>query len=642
MNNIIEMKNIHKSFGEQIHVLKNINLSIQKGDFVAIVGQSGSGKSTLMNIIGCLDTQTSGLYKIGGLDTSGMDKDALSQLRCEIFGFIFQRYNLLNSLSVIDNVSLPSIYYGMEKKTREKKAYNLLRDLNLEQKAHDKPNKLSGGQQQRVSIARALMNEPQVILADEPTGALDSKSGEMVMNILKNLHEMGHTIILVTHDKQIASYANRMIELRDGEVISDSRVKATFYDSSKQSVKKSKKIFSLFEFKEVLHMSIQAIFAHKMRSVLTMLGIIIGITSVISVVALGEGSKEGIITSVNSMGSNTIEIIPGAGFGDIKINKVKTLKAKDADTLAKQSYVQSTSVNIAQSGLLIYKNRVVTANMNGVGAQFFDARNEKIGSGRGFNADEVSAASSVAVINQNIKKELFKDEDAVGKVVFFNKQPFHIIGIISDGQAIGPPDLTLSLYSPYTAVMYKITGSQDIASITVKVYDEINPHIAEDGVVKTLKSIHGKKDFFTVNSDSIRRLIDDVIGGALTLLIMCIAAISLSVGGLGVMNIMLVSVTERTKEIGIRMAIGAKQKNILRQFLVEAILLCFMGGVAGLALSFLIGFVFNTLNDSFQMVYSALSVMTAIACSSIIGVIFGYIPAKNASNLNPIEALIQE
>lgn len=221
---LIECKNINRYFGSgenRVHILKDISLSIEKGDFVAIIGQSGSGKSTLMNILGCLDTAGYGSYRIDGIETAKMQPDELAALRRERFGFIFQRYNLLSSLTARDNVALPAVYMGAGGKERSARADKLLQDLGLASKEGNKPGELSGGQQQRVSIARALMNGGEIIFADEPTGALDTASGKNVMEIIRRLHEAGHTVIMVTHDPGIAANANRVIEIRDGEIISD-------------------------------------------------------------------------------------------------------------------------------------------------------------------------------------------------------------------------------------------------------------------------------------------------------------------------------------------------------------------------------------------------------------------------------------
>ena len=645
--NIIELKNIHKFFGHEknrVHVLKGINLSVEKGDFVAIIGQSGSGKSTLMNIIGCLDVPTSGSYKINNVEVGKMGKDQLAELRCKTFGFIFQRYNLLSSLNAVENAALPAIYLGLGAGERNKRSIELLKKLDLGGKLGNRPNELSGGQQQRVSIARALMNGGEIILADEPTGALDSKSGEMVMDIIKNLHKQGHTIILVTHDSHIAAQASRIIEIKDGEIVADTRKASEFYEikDAVKDIKRSKLDAFKYSFAESLKMSLHAILANKMRSLLTMLGIIIGIASVVSVVALGNAKKKKIMEQIKSMGTNTIDIMPGKGFGDMRSGKVKTLKVSDSDYLGKQSFIDSSTPSVSASGTLVYENYSLTAQLSGVGSSFFDVKGRKIAQGRIFTPEEVNNIASVVVIDHNTLKEMFADEpNPIGKIIIFNKKPLKVIGVTEEDKNPGPMSDSMNIWTPYTTAMYKINGSTDINSITVKISDRVNSQVAEESIEHILTSLHGKKDFFMRNSDSIKQTIESTTN-TMKLLIASIAVISLIVGGIGVMNIMLVSVTERTKEIGIRMAIGAKQADILQQFLIEAILICLVGGFMGVTLSMLIGFGFNTFSENFGMIFSTASIVLALVCSTAIGIIFGYMPAKNASNLNPIDALASE
>ena len=645
--NIIELKKINKYFGSggnRVHVLKNIDLQIEKGDFVAIIGQSGSGKSTMMNIIGCLDVPTSGSYKINGVEVGRMDKDQLAELRCKTFGFIFQRYNLLNSLKASENAALPAVYLGLNAEARDRRAVELLKKLDLGNKLANRPNELSGGQQQRVSIARALMNGGEIILADEPTGALDSKSGEMVMNIIKGLHKQGHTIILVTHDSHIAAQASRIIEIKDGEIVSDVRRAEDFYEvtDTVEDVHRSRLDALKYSFLESLKMSLHAILANKMRSLLTMLGIIIGIASVVSVVALGNASQAKIMAQINSMGTNTIDIMPGKGFGDMRSGRVKTLKVRDSDYLGKQGFIDNSTPNVSASGTLVYRNYSLTAQLRGVGSTYFDVKGRKIAQGRIFTDEEVDRMASVVVIDDNTLNEMFEnDPNPLGKVIIFNKKPLTVIGVTEKDSSPGPMSETMNIWVPYTTAMYRINGSSDINSITVKVSDHVNSQVAEEGIEHILTSLHGKKDFFMINTDSIKQTVQSATD-TMKFLIAGIAVISLIVGGIGVMNIMLVSVTERTREIGIRMAIGAKQADILQQFLIEAILICLVGGFMGVTLSMLIGFLFNTFSENFGMIFSTASIVLALVCSTAIGIIFGYMPAKNASNLNPIDALASE
>ena len=643
---MIKLENVNKVFAngtEEMLALKGINLHIAKGEFIAIVGQSGSGKSTLMNIIGCLDTLSSGKYELDGRNISNFSKDELSGLRLKKFGFIFQRYNLINADTAKNNVALPGIYACISQEQRNKRALQLLAKLGLDNKADQRPNTLSGGQQQRVSIARALMNGGEILLCDEPTGALDSASGQMVMEIIKDLHEQGHTIIMVTHDKQIASWANRVIEIKDGEIISDTSKdeRQNLATLQKTEIAKHSSLqIAKDRFFESLAMSIESIKAHKLRSFLTMLGIIIGITSVICVVALAKGSQEQIIKSINKMGTSTIHINPGRGPGDRNSAKVKRFTVEDAKMLERLDFIDFASPIMSASSELIYSNLSSSANARAGNEYILQISGVELKAGRNFNSHDIDSSASVMIIDENTQKEFFGGQDPVGKTILFNKQPFEIIGISKKEE--GPfSDSTLSVYMPYTTLMNKLTGDYNLRQIIVSINNSTNSQLAEQTISDILQVRRRAKDFHMRNSDTIMQTIKATTD-AMSLLISGIALISLLVGGIGVMNIMLVSVTERTREIGIRMAIGAKSSDIMLQFLIEAILLCALGGCIGVFLAFFLGEIFNLIMTDMQMIFSTTSVFIAFGISSIIGIIFGYMPAKSASNLNPIEALQRE
>ena len=644
---LLTLKSINKYYGAgegRQHILKDISLTIERGEFVAIMGQSGSGKSTLMNILGCLDTPSAGSYTVNGKETGDMDADQLSRLRRDTFGFIFQRYHLLNLLSAGANVALPGIYAGQPKATRESRAKGLMAQLKLEEKFASLPNELSGGQQQRVSIARALMNGGEVILADEPTGALDSQSGTAVMEVLESLNKQGHTIVLVTHDASIAAYASRVLEIKDGEIVSDKAQKHQGQNEGPTytNISLNSKSFDRYQLAEAFLMSVQAIKAHKLRSLLTMLGVIIGVASVVVVVALGMGSQKRIIEDIQSMGTNTITIFPGEGFGDRYSWRIKTLTAHDAIALAKQQYVDSAAPEINSAGVILHGNISGNAQLQGVGEQYFLVRGIQLESGRFFNSADINESASVAVLNHETKNQIFPDGNAVGKIIFFGRKPLVVIGVARPFNSMLSPSGDLGIWTPYSTAMFKIIGSQDINSISVKIKDGVNVQLAEKGITDFLATRHGgKKDFFTFNADSIKQTVEKATN-TLTILISGIAFISLVVGGIGVMNIMLVSVTERTPEIGIRMALGASRNSILAQFLIEAVLLCLVGGGIGVGIAFITGFGIELLVENFPLSYSIEALCLAVLCSISIGVFFGFVPAKNASRLNPIVALARE
>ncbi|AJC84836.1 MacB family efflux pump subunit [Campylobacter peloridis] len=643
---MIHLENIQKSINAT-PILKNINLSIQKGEFVAIIGQSGSGKTSLLNIIGTLDEPSSGKYFLDEFEVTNLSKDEKARLRREKIGFIFQRYNLLSLLNAKDNVALPAVYAGKSKQERSQKAKELLAFLELDHKEFSKPNELSGGQQQRVSIARALMNGGELILADEPTGALDSKSGKIVLEILTKLNEQGHTIVLVTHDKEIAAKAKRIIEIKDGIIISDSKA-STLQTPNSKTMPKERKNFNLLKNQifESFTMSLSSIIAHKLRSLLTMLGIIIGIASVVCVVALGLGAQQSILASISSIGTNTIEVVSGRGLGDIRSGRTR-LNLSDLKTLSSLSYLEAVEADVGKIGVVTYKNNSLQARIYGVGPNHLRLRGLVNTAGRFINNEDIKENTNICIIDENALRILFDNMSAanvLGKSIIFNKQPLTIVGVLKkerDNKGFRADENTIKIYTPYTTLMNKITGDKQIRAIVTKVKDDVNPALAEEAMVKILEIKRGQKDFFTINSDAIKNAIEENTA-TLTLLISSIAVVSLIVGGIGVMNIMLVSVSERTREIGVRMAIGARKEDILMQFLIEAVLICSFGALFGVMLSFVIIEVFNSLNIGFTMILSLNSVFLGLLSSVLIGLIFGFFPAKNAANLNPINALSKE
>ncbi|NHC03561.1 MacB family efflux pump subunit [Acinetobacter sp. 187] len=652
---LLEVKNLTREFpaGETtVQILKGVNLEIYPGELVAIVGQSGSGKSTLMNILGCLDKPTTGSYKVKGRETRELEADELAQLRREYFGFIFQRYHLLGDLNAAGNVEVPAIYAGVDAEARQKRSTELLTELGLGEKTQNRPSQLSGGQQQRVSIARALMNGGDVILADEPTGALDKNSGIEVMRILRELNAKGHTIILVTHDLNVAKNATRIIEISDGNIISDKANVPVTEDAplekqvlqSNQQKKTPSWRSAVDRLSEAFRMAILAMNAHRMRTFLTMLGIIIGIASVVSVVALGNGSQKQILENISSLGTNTITVYSGKGFGDnSRTAQVKTLVPADGDALAEQPYVDGVSPSVTSSVTARFKETEASATVNGVSEDFFYVKGMTFQSGQPFDKNSVTQQAQDVVIDANTKNTFFADgTDPVGQVILLGSVPSRIIGVIDAQKSMMGNADSLNVYLPYSTVLSRMLGQSHVRNIIVRIKDEYPSAAAENAILSLLVQRHGAQDVFTQNADSIRETIQQTTQ-TMTLLISAIAVISLVVGGIGVMNIMLVSVTERTQEIGVRMAVGARQSDILQQFLIEAVLVCILGGILGVLLSLGIGqLIGHFAGDTFQMAYSTTSIVAAFLCSSLIGIVFGFIPARNAAQLDPVDALSRE
>ena len=653
---IMELQEITRHFqtgDDLLTVLHKITLQIYPGEMVAIIGASGSGKSTLMNILGCLDRPSSGTYRVNGQSTASLSSDQLADLRRDCFGFIFQRYHLLSHLKAENNVEIPAIYAARHKQDRLQRARALLQRLGLADKQQNRPNQLSGGQQQRVSIARALMNGGDVILADEPTGALDSQSGKEVMQILRQLHQQGHTVILVTHDQNIAAHAERVIEISDGRIVAD-RVQTACpvtytvqeNDTSQPTQLTDTPVTRWWSrqwtrFTEAFRMAWISMLTHRMRTLLTMLGIIIGITAVVSVVAVGQGARNKVISDISSMGTNTIDVYPGTDWGDRHASAIQTLTPQDLPLLQGQVYTDSVTPSVSTSALLRSGGQALSAMIYGVAGQYFQVKDLTMQFGKAFSQTDVDQMQPVVVIDHNTLLKLYgKQTNPVGKIILLNNLPCRIIGVTAEKKSTFE-NQNLNIWLPYTSVMYRLMGQHYFSSLSIRIKSGVSSAIAEQQIIKLLTQAHGRKDFYTRNSDSILQTIEKTTA-TLTLLISSIAVISLIVGGIGVMNIMLVSVTERTREIGIRMAVGARQQDILQQFLIEAVMVCLLGGTLGIIFSFGVSAIFSLFVSSMQMAFSIWSLVAAFLCSSLIGVLFGYLPARNAARLDPIEALARE
>ncbi|EPT6930830.1 macrolide ABC transporter ATP-binding protein/permease MacB [Cronobacter malonaticus] len=647
MTALLELRDIRRSYpsGEMdVEVLKGVTLTINAGEMVAIVGASGSGKSTLMNILGCLDKPSSGSYKVAGVDVATLSDDALARLRREHFGFIFQRYHLLSHLTAAQNVEVPAIYAGTARAARQARARELLARLGLEARVDYQPSQLSGGQQQRVSIARALMNGGQVILADEPTGALDSHSGEEVIATLKQLRDRGHTVIIVTHDPDVAAQAERIIEIRDGEIISNPPPVGKRDAGGLPAQPQDAPAFGQFinSFREALTMAWLAMAANKMRTLLTMLGIIIGIASVVSIVVVGDAAKQMVLEDIRSIGTNTIDVYPGKDFGDDDPQYQQALQYDDLQAIQRQPWVSSATPTVSQNLRLRYGNVDVAASANGVSGQYFNVYGMTFSEGNTFNDEQLRGRAQVVVIDSNARRQLFPNKaNVVGEVVLVGNMPATVIGVAGEKQSMFGSSKILRVWMPYSTMSGRIMGQSWLNSITVRVKEGYDSGEAEQQLTRLLTLRHGKKDFFTWNMDSVLKTAEKTTR-TLQLFLTLVAVISLVVGGIGVMNIMLVSVTERTREIGIRMAVGARKSDVLQQFLIEAVLVCLVGGALGIGLSLLIALALQLILPGWEIGFSPVALLTAFLCSSATGVLFGWLPARNAARLNPVDALARE
>ncbi|WP_435641065.1 MacB family efflux pump subunit [Micavibrio aeruginosavorus] len=634
------LSRVYESGDSVVRALDHIDLTIHAGEFVAIMGQSGSGKSTLMNILGCLDRSTGGTYHVLGRDASVLDADELAALRRDTFGFVFQRYNLLATASAAENVEIPAIYAGLSVADRRARAQELLSRLGLGDRADHRPSQLSGGQQQRVAVARALMNNPPVILADEPTGALDSKSGAEVMDLLKSLHAEGRTVILITHDEKVAAHAKRIIRISDGKITDDSGNGKDGVTAIAPHVDRNAHASVMADIMESTKTALRSLRVNLFRTALTLLGIVIGVAAVVTMLAIGQGSKQKVLDQIGAMGTNLLNIRPGAP-GVRSSGDNASLSVDDAMALMGLPNVDVVVPERSGRATLRFGNIDYSTTVQGVGDGFPLARDWPVANGAFFMDRDVSTYAPVLVLGKTVSDILFPGgDDPVGRYVLVGNIPFQVIGVMgSKGAAPWGGDQDDAVFVPYTTGMIRLFGQNFLNSITIRVGDIGLMEQTEAAIGQVLMQRHGTEDYRIRNTASILAAATET-QNTLTVLLGTVAAISLLVGGIGVMNIMLVSVTERTREIGIRMATGARRRDIMLQFNTEAAVVCAVGGVLGLLGGFLAGWIASLFHVT--VIFTVAPAVLAFTCAFVTGVLFGYLPARKAAWLDPVVALSSE
>ncbi len=696
---VIRTRNLARTYhvGDvDVQALRSVDLTVERGEFVAIMGSSGSGKSTLMSILGCLDRPTSGQYFFDGVDVAGLSEPALAGIRSEKLGFVFQSYNLLARTSAMENVELPLIYAvtpssGAERAARARES---LRLLGLSDREHNTPGQLSGGQQQRVAIARALINSPSVLLADEPTGNLDTRTSHEIMDTLVSLNrDRGLTIVLVTHESDIAAYADRVVTMRDGCIVSDTRNHGSqpprgaqkageglFPPAGKTSLaEQTKGRPSSAAFGQmILAAALQAIFRNKMRSALTTLGVFIGVAALITMVAVGQGANDTVRKQIESLGTNLVVVLPGSrttggvrgGFGS-----ASTLKVEDARAILREdTAVSQVSYLIRQSGQIQYGNQNWTTNIQGVSTNYPPTTNWQIAYGRTITDSDEEDAALVALIGQTVWHQLFSEYvNPIGAMLIVKNTPFRVIGVLgAKGQSNNGTDQDDLVMIPFTTAERKVLGvaapsqaaqanalygtisnpygiQARLTGYVNQIYVQaLRPDLVDQAIAQVTHTLAVRhrirpgtaNDFSVRNLSQIATAAEDS-SNTMSNLLAAVASISLLVGGIGIMNTLLVSVTERTREIGLRMALGARRNHVLLQFLAEAVLLSIVGGIAGI-----LGGLAASLTVSLVAGWPTPISWSAIAggffFSAMVGMFFGYYPARKAARLDPIEALRYE
>jgi macrolide transport system ATP-binding/permease protein len=676
--------------------LRGVTLTINRGEFVAIMGASGSGKSTLMNILGCLDRPSSGEYLLEGIDVAQLDEPALARIRGRRIGFVFQTFNLLPRTSALENVELP-LFYAAQIEGNVTRARDMLNMLGLADRERNQPNQLSGGQQQRVAIARALVNDPAIVLADEPTGNLDSQNALDIMATIRALNlERGVTVVLVTHERDLAELADRIITLRDGRIISDS---PTAHSAGRGATRtlpavqpyRERRFVSRFDslLREAgsigwiaLLAALRAIGRNKLRAGLTMLGMFIGVAALIAMVAVGEGARAAVEAQVQSLGTDLLVVLPGT----TRVNGVRagngsaaSLRVKDVGgILEEDGAVADVSYVNRQNTQAVNGNQNWSTSVQGISPSYLSIRRWPVVAGRTLNDQDDHDGAVVCLLGQTVVANLFGEfADPIGATVLVKNVPMTVVGVLgAKGHSASGQDQDDVIFIPFTTSQERILGVATPSSaqtLSNNVFATIGPPPNPFGVVpklegfvntifvqarspalvktaleqvtKTLEKTHrilpGKPDDFVVRDLTEIAEVAEQSSKAMELLLAAIASISLVVGGIGIMNILLVSVTERTREIGIRMATGARRLHVLAQFLVEAMLLALMGGVAGIGAGVVASLLISHL-AGWPILLELDVMILAFAFSGAVGVFFGFYPARQASRLNPIDALRYE
>ena len=644
---MIELKQIKKIYqmgGEPLEILKGIDLQIDEGEFVAIIGPSGSGKSTLMHILGLLDKPSSGSFKLFGKEISTLNDSQTAYIRAKIIGFVFQQFNLLTKMTAKENVELPQIYLGEEGDPQA--AERRLAQVDLSDRLDHKPNQISGGQQQRVSIARALVNNPKIIFADEPTGNLASHQSVEIMDIFRRMNrEQGITVVLVTHDPDIAAQADRQIKIKDGMIVEDIRraPKAEPADKGSISVPKSFRL-TWREFRENLSSSVSSIISNKTRSLLTMLGIIIGVGALIAMLAVGNGAQKSIEKQMASMGTNLLGIMSNWRSKGVSTGRgsVSRITLDDLKMFRNIDNVTGVDGEVSGNAQVVYGNKNTNTSINGVQYDYARMRNSQPYFGRFFSEDEDSKLSKVCLLGQTVVADLFGNENPVGKIVKINRKNFTVIGVLPKKGAQGPRDQDDVVVVPLNTAMRVLLGSRYLGSVWLEVSDYNLMSQVEKDVIAAYRKKHktpaaNDDPIMAMNMADMQAMMTSTVS-TFGLLLGIIAGISLVVGGIGIMNIMLVSVSERTKEIGLRKAIGATRRAVLMQFLIEAIIVSILGGIIGIVFGVCSSLLLAKI-AKWAISISPSSVFMAFGFSAMVGIVFGYLPARKASRLSPIEAL---
>lgn len=661
----------------EVRALDGVDLGIAAGEFVAIIGPSGSGKSTLMYLLGCLDQPTTGSYVLEGREIAHATDAELSRVRNRSIGYVFQSYNLLPTLTVTDNIALGMVYAGVPAAQRHATARDFASKFGLGQRLDHRPLELSGGQMQRVAIARGLACRPHLVLADEPTGNLDSKTGAEILATLKALHAEGHTIVLVTHDPTVAAQAQRVIRIVDGKIVSDEQnpgfaraekpavLPVTVDDRPASGVYRGGAAEAAatadaegMRFGDLLHMAWhEGLAAHALRTLLTMLGIVFGIAAVIAMTAITEGGKEEQLKQIRQIGRNNIQVrsldLEGTRLARVRRLNPDGVSPDDLDRIREifapeHDIAAATAWKGVKAELKIGTQAIDFANVLGVLGDFEQVTDFHVGLGRFLSPEDEAQRRRVVVLGSAIVEALKLGDQPLGQVVIVGDEPFEVIGVmapkafskggVSDVTVV---DRNLDVYVPHGSLRaYFRHGDRDSPydAISLRMASEERLLSSSELIRRMVTELHHGADDFVVSVPLEAMRQAQRTKEVFNVIIVVIAGISLVVGGIGIMNIMLASVTERTREIGIRRAIGASRNDVLRQFLAEAVLIATAGGILGLVLGVGSGLLIQGL-FAFPVAFNGWIMVISTVTSMAIGIGFGLYPAWKAARMDPVEAL---
>ena len=682
-----KLSRVYQAGDHEVHALRQVDLQVPFGDYVAVMGPSGSGKSTLLNLLGCLDRPTEGDYLLENENVTELSDDQLSALRASRIGFVFQSYNLIPYLDLLENVRVPRSYCR-NAPVGASHPRELAEMVGLKDRDSHRPDELSGGQQQRVGIARALVNDPLFLLADEPTGNLDSKTAEEILDLLDRLNSEGKTIILVTHDEEVGNRARRVIRMRDGRIESDERSRPPAERKKPEPSEKKQAVSggSFFgkrlsrAWRNLGQVALRSMISHPLRTLLTSLGVFIGVASVVWLLAIGEGIASGAEAEIRELGANNVILSSNRPPEEERKSKGKYFYSygitekdlsKILDTVP--GIVAAYPTREHNKRHVFTKHGQTRSELLGCLPNFQELHDLRVTKGRFLTEEDNHRMAEVCVLSADVSRTLFPFGDCVGKSVNVNGNLYEVVGEVAkrtnleDNDALGfREEFQDNVYLPIETMWAKVfdyyyrgyDGSNMYSKVTLTFEDEGKKKIfaAAQTIKAMLKRDHGIEDFKIAVPFE---LMEQAENARLTFvgLMGIVAAISLLVGGVGIMNIMLATVTERTREIGIRRALGARKRDVTLQFLVESIALTTVGGLLGILAGFLCEPVYGALLSNletlapttYESLPSSMKDMTpeivfwslpfVFFVAVTIGVVFGLYPARKAAAMNPVDAL---